>query len=100
MLRLICAVSLKYSPYITLCLGSIGMEQAISASESCYKGTVLQVIIGKGPFYRHFSINLYGLFGTSCDNISIHHECEGGIEKICHKDHRLASRGLPSDDKQ
>ena len=29
----------------------------------------------------------------------INHECEGGIEKIRHKDHRLASRGLPSDDK-
>ena len=28
------------------------------------------------------------------------HECEGGIEKIHSKNHLLASRGLPSDDKR
>ena len=32
--------------------------------------------------------------------LSIHHECEGRIEKICPEDGRLASRGLPSDDKR
>ena len=31
--------------------------------------------------------------------IRIYYECEGGIEKICPKDRRLASRDLPSDDK-
>ena len=29
------------------------------------------------------------------NNISIHHEFEGGDRKICNEDHRLASRGLP-----
>ena len=33
-------------------------------------------------------------------NIRIHQECEGRIEKIRPEDHRLASRGLPSDDKR
>ena len=33
-------------------------------------------------------------------SIRIHHECEGGIVKIRPNDHRLASRGLPSDEKQ
>ena len=32
--------------------------------------------------------------------IRIYHECEGGIEKNRPKDHWLASRGLPSDDKR
>ena len=40
-----------------------------------------------------------GKFGMS-DFIRIHHECEGGIEKIRPEDHLLASRGLPSDDKR
>ena len=31
--------------------------------------------------------------------IRIYHECEGEIEKIRSEDHRLASRGLSSDDK-
>ena len=33
-------------------------------------------------------------------NIRIHHECEDRIEKISPEDRRLASRGLPSDDKR
>ena len=32
--------------------------------------------------------------------IRIFHECEGRIEKIRLEDRRLASRGLPSDDKR
>ena len=31
--------------------------------------------------------------------IRIHHEYEIGIEKIRSEDHRLAKRGLPSDDR-
>ena len=31
---------IQYSPFITLCLGSIEMEHVIS--EPCYKGTILQ----------------------------------------------------------
>ena len=39
--------------------------------------------------------------GIMYNNIRIRdHECEGGIGKICPEDHRLASRGLPSDDKR
>ena len=37
---------------------------------------------------------------TWVKNIRIHHECEGGIEQIHPDDHRLASRGLLSDDKR
>ena len=32
-------------------------------------------------------------------NKRIYHECEGRIKKICPEDRRLASQGLPSDDK-
>ena len=32
--------------------------------------------------------------------IRIYHEYEGRIEKSVHRDHRLASQGLPSDDKR
>ena len=34
----------------------------------------------------------------TCNIIRIYHEYEGEIEKIRPEDHRLASRGLPSDD--
>ena len=34
------------------------------------------------------------------NTIRIYHECEGRIEKIRPEDHRLASRGLASDDKR
>ena len=39
---------------------------------------------------------------TKCCSLSIRifYECEGGIKKICPEDQRLASRGLPSEDKR
>ena len=33
-------------------------------------------------------------------NIIFYHECESRIAKVRHEDHRLASRGLSSDDKR
>ena len=33
-------ISVHVSPFITLCLGSIGMDTVLS--ELCYKGTILQ----------------------------------------------------------
>ena len=39
--------------------------------------------------------------GIMYNNIRIcDHKCEGGIKEIYSEDHQLASRGLPSDDKQ
>ena len=38
-------------------------------------------------------INYDQIILISSDNIRIDRKCECGIEKICHKDHQLASRG-------
>ena len=41
------------------------------------------------------------IFTFLCSIIRNHHECEGGREKsVLRIIHRLASRGLPSDDKR
>ena len=40
------------------------------------------------------------LLQIKSEHIRIYDECEGRIEKIRPEDHRLASRGLPSDDKR
>ena len=57
---------------------------------------VIMVIAAHLMVQVTFSIITLHLF--SIDTISIHHDCEGGIEKSVPEDHRLASRGLPSYD--
>ena len=47
-------VSIQCIPFIMLCLASIGMDHVII--ELCYRGKFYKGIIGKWPFYGHFSI--------------------------------------------
>ena len=42
------------SPFITLCLGSIGIDSVIG--ELCYKGIILQRNYRKMTIYGHFPI--------------------------------------------
>ena len=49
--------NIQYSPFLTLCMGSIGIDLVIS--ESCYKGTILQMN------YRKMTIILI-FFETLC----------------------------------
>ena len=68
--------------------------ESVIAKLPCKNATVYQVSVAQ----------FVGWTGTylviNTDNIRIYHACEGRIEKIRPKDHRLALRGLPSDDKR
>ena len=50
------------SPFIMLCLGSIGMDSVIS--ESCYKGTILQMNYRKMTIKWLFSYNSFVKYGS------------------------------------
>ena len=65
-------IKIQYSPFIMLCLGSIGIDCVIS--ESCYNGTILQRNYRKMTILWSFSYNSFVNFhGTK--NWEPEHDC-------------------------